>query len=228
MPFYFDWTYLLVIPGLIIALWAQASVKRAYGKYSQVSTKGGITGADVARRILAQNNIDIAVTRSEGGQLSDHYDPKAKVIRLSQGVYDNSSIAALGIAAHETGHAIQYHKSYMPIFVRNGLLPVANIGSFLAFPMVFLGIIFGHFSFLINIGILLFTAVVIFQIVTLPIEFNASKRAMETLADGGYLDEYEIVGARRVLTAAAMTYVAALIATLLQLLRLILLSQRRR
>jgi len=226
---FYDWTgYLLVIPGLLLAMWAQFAVKSAYSKYAQVRTRSGMTGAEVARRILEQNNIPVTVTRSPGGQLSDHYDPKAKVIRLSPEVYDGDSIAALGIAAHESGHAIQYDKSYVPIIVRNAILPVAQIGSYLAFPLVLLGIFFSAAPFLVDIGIVLFAAVVLFQLVTLPVEFNASARALDVLEQGQYLDEYELPGARKVLSAAAMTYVAALLVAILQLLRLVLLANRRR
>lgn len=219
---------LLFLLGLVLSIWAQAMVKGAYGKYSQVRAGSGITGAQLARKIMGDNAIPVSVEMSQAGRLSDHYDPRAKVIRLSPEVYNGDSIAALGIAAHEAGHAIQYDRGYVPIHVRNGVLPLAQLGSFLAFPLVLMGLFFSSAPFLVDIGILLFAAVVFFQMVTLPVEFNASRRALETLEGEQILDSYEMQGARRVLRAAALTYVAALLVSLLQLLRLLLIANRRR
>lgn len=230
--FYFDYTYLLfVVPAMLIALIAQIRVKTTFQKYSQVPNRTGFTGATVARRILDENGLQNIRIERVAGSLSDHYSPKEGVIRLSDSTYDSSSVAALGVAAHECGHAVQYAQGYFPIRMRNAIIPVTQIGSNLAMPLVLMGILFS-FDFLINLGILLFCAVVVFQLLTLPVEFNASRRAIATLsgAEGGYpvLEGPELTGAKKVLSAAAMTYVGALIVALANLLRLLVIANSRR
>lgn len=224
--FYFDTGYLIfVLPAIIIAMIAQSNVTSTFNKYSKIRNARGITGAEVAQKILNLYGIyDVTIERV-AGNLSDHFDPRTKVIRLSDSVYSNTSVAALGVAAHETGHAIQHNRGYLPIKLRNTILPVANLGSSLAFPLVILGIVLS-FSTLVNFGIVLFSAVVLFQIVTLPVEFNASRRAIKVMEEQYILSDSELVGARKVLTAAAMTYVAATIVALGNLLRLIGLARR--
>lgn len=228
--FYFNQYYMqwaLIALASLISIIASTAVNSAYKKYSKVQASCNKTGADTARQILQSNGIfDIKIEHSQGGELSDHFDPKAKVIRLSSGIYNGTSIAALAVAAHEVGHAIQYSKNYLPIKVRNSILPVANIGSALAFPIILLGIFLGGIEALINAGIVLFLAVIAFQIVTLPVEFNASRRAIQALTDNGCLMLDEEKSAKKVLTAAALTYVASVLASVLTLLRLLLLSRR--
>lgn len=230
MPFIYsvDPTYLLVILGLIIGMIAQAGVQSAYKKYSQVRSSAGFTGAEAARRILDQNGLyDVPIEMARGGSLSDHYDPRHRVLRLSPEVYSSPSLAALGIAAHEVGHAIQHKEEYRPLALRSTLVPAANIGSSLAWPIFILGLIFS-LDWLLVAGIAAFTLAVIFQVVTLPVEFNASKRAMDQLDSGRYLTREEQAGVKKVLRSAAMTYVAAALASILQLARLLMLSGRRR
>ncbi len=224
--FYFDTGYLIfVLPAIIIAMIAQSNVSSTFNKYSKVINTRGITGAEVAQKILNLYGIyDVTVERVSGN-LTDHFDPRTKVIRLSDSVYSSTSVAALGVAAHETGHAIQHNIGYLPIKMRNAVLPVANIGSSLAFPLVIMGIIFS-FSALVNFGIILFSAVVLFQLVTLPVEFNASRRAISVMEQQYILSDSELFGAKKVLSAAAMTYVAATIVALGNLLRLIGLARR--
>ena len=223
---YFDTGYLIfVLPAIIIAMIAQSNVTSTFNKYSKVINARGITGAEVAQKILNLYGIyDVTIERV-AGNLSDHFDPRTKVIRLSDSVYSSTSVAALGVAAHEAGHAIQHNKGYMPIKLRNAVLPVANLGSGLAFPLVILGIVFS-FDFLVNFGIILFSAVVLFQVVTLPVEFNASARAISVMEEQYILSDSELVGAKKVLSAAAMTYVAATIVALANLLRLIGIARR--
>lgn len=223
-----DWTYLILIPGIIAALIAQIAVKNAYAKYSSIQCGAQITGADIARKILDQNGALGITVEMTPGVMSDHYDPRGNVIRLSQDVYNGTSIAALGIAAHESGHALQHNEHYAPLAIRNAILPIANIGSAMAFPLVLLGLLFDFAPFPADIGVLLFGFVLLFQLITLPVEFNASRRAMYSLRGEGVLSSQEAVGARKMLTAAAMTYVAAILVSLLQFLRLIALSNRNR
>lgn len=225
---YIDSTYIiLVIPAMLIALFAQMNVKSTFGRYSKLRNSRGLTGADVARAILLDNDLAQVQIERVPGQLTDHYDPRANVVRLSEAVYDSASVAAIGVAAHEVGHAIQYDKGYVPIKVRNAIIPVTRLGSTLAWPLALLGLLFS-IEPLITAGILLFVAVVVFQLITLPVEFNASARAMRTLRDREILAGEELTGARKTLTAAALTYVAALIVAVANLLRLIALSNRRR
>ena len=228
MFFYpYDYYYLiLVVPALLISLWAQLKVKSTFNRYEQVYARQGITAAQAARRILDQNGLYGVRIEMTGGKLTDHYDPRTNVIRLSQSVYNSPSVAALGVAAHEAGHAVQYGVNYLPIKIRNGLVPITNICSSLSIPLVIIGFIMSARPLVIA-GILLFAAVAVFQIVTLPVEFNASRRAIAVLGESGMLDEGELQGAKRVLNAAAMTYVAALLVSLAQLLRLVLLANQR-
>lgn len=224
---YYDSTILILIPAIIFSLIAQGMVKSAFAKYNSVRNSRGLTGADAARAILDSNGLSYVRIEHISGNLTDHYDPRANVIRLSDSVYSSTSVGAVGVAAHEAGHAVQYAENYFPIRIRNGIIPVTKFGSSLSTPLVILGIALS-WDFLITAGILLFCAVVLFQAITLPVEFNASARALRVLRDGNYLDGDELKGARKVLTAAAMTYVAAMVSALLSLVRLILISNRRR
>ena len=229
MPFfyYYDPTYFLVIIGFIFAMIASTGVQRAFNKYAKVKSYRGYTGADAARKILDGNGLYHVKIEHISGNLSDHFDPKANVIRLSDATYNDTSVAAIGVAAHEAGHAVQHAVGYAPIKIRNSMVPAVNLASGLAMPLFIIGLIFA-FPTLTNIGILLFSAALVFQVVTLPVEFNASRRAITILNQSAMLEEDELKGARKVLTAAAMTYVAAVISTALQLLRLVLLSNSRR
>ena len=224
--FRFDWTILLVIPGLIVSIWAQIKVKTTFDKYSKVYTKR-LTGSIAARRILDENGLSHIKVEQISGHLSDHYDPRANVIRLSTSVYASTSPAAIGVAAHEAGHAIQYAKNYAPIKLRSGLVKITSFSSMLAIPLFFIGLLMVSDGLMLA-GILLYAAIAFFQLITLPVEFNASARAMKVLKNSGILNQDELVAARKVLTAAAMTYVAALLTSLLTLLRLILLAGRNR
>ena len=223
-----DYTYLiLVVPAMIIALIAQFRVKSAFSRYSQERCVSGLTGAETARRILALNGINDIRIEHISGDLTDHYSPTEKVIRLSDSVYNAQTIAAVGVAAHECGHAVQYAVGYAPIKLRNAIIPVTNIGSTLSFPLLLIGLIL-NFQPLVLVGIALFSLVTLFQLLTLPVEFDASRRALKTIDERGMLTQEEYAGARKVLSAAAMTYVAALLTSLAQLLRLLLLYGRRR
>ncbi|MBQ3118338.1 MAG: zinc metallopeptidase [Clostridia bacterium] len=226
--FYFDNYYLLlVVPAIIISVVAQIKVQSTYGKYSKVFAKGTKTATEVTRAILDMNGLQNVQIEAVSGKLSDHYDPRTNVIRLSDSVRGDVSVASIGVAAHEAGHAIQYAQGYAPIKLRNTVLPVANLGSRLSIPLILLGIILS-FDPLISIGILLFSTVLFFQLITLPVEFNASKRAIKTLDENNILDGEELAGAKKVLSAAAMTYVAAVVVSAMQLLRLVLINRRRR
>lgn len=229
MPFlYYDSYYMiLVFPALLIATLAQLKVKTTFRRYASVYSHRGQTAAQVARQILDDNGLTSVRVERVGGELTDHYDPRANVIRLSNSVYDSASVASIGVAAHEAGHAVQHAKGYVPIRLRNAVLPVANLGSGLAVPVIIIGLLFA-FSPLVSIGILLFAALVLFQLITLPVEMNASRRALSTLRESHMLEGDELSGAKRVLSAAAMTYVASALVSAMQLLRLVLLSNRRR
>lgn len=229
MPYlYYDSYYLvLVLPAILIAMAAQIMVKTTFRRYASVFSRRGQTAAQVARRILDDNGLQAVRLERVSGDLTDHYDPKANVIRLSDSVYNSASVASIGVAAHEAGHAVQHAVGYVPIKLRNAVLPVANIGSAAAMPIIVIGLLLS-FEPLVSIGILLFSALVLFQLITLPVEFNASRRALATLRDSHILDGKELSGARRVLSAAAMTYVAAVLVSAMQLLRLVLLTNRRR
>ncbi len=225
---WYDYYYLiLVVPALIISGIAQWKVKSTYSKMSQMKNKRGISGAEAAARVLSYYGITNVSIHQTQGKLSDHYDPRSNVIRLSPEVYHGRSIASVGIACHEAGHAAQHAQNYVPIKVRNLILPVANIGSTLGFTIAILGYFLG-FGALIDIGIILFASVTVFQLVTLPIEFNASRRALTVIEETGMLEEIENARAKQVLTAAAMTYVAALLVSIMSLLRLILKTRNRR
>ncbi len=220
---YYYW--ILVIPALLISLIAQVKVKSTYARYNRVPNRRGYTAAMLARQILDENGLQHIRIERVAGELTDHYSPKEDVIRLSDSTYNSTSVGALGVAAHEVGHAIQYGVGYVPIKVRNAFIPITQIGSSIAFPLAILGLILG-FPLLTEVGILLFCAVVIFQLLTLPVEFNASHRAIRTLREDNILDADELKGAKKVLAAAAMTYVAALLVAFANLLRLLALRDR--
>lgn len=227
MFFYDNYYLILVVPAILISLFAQMKVSGTYKKYSNVFPKNAKTATEVTRAILDMNGLQNVRIESVSGSLSDHYDPRTNVIRLSDTVRNDVSVASIGVAAHEAGHAIQHAQGYMPIKLRNAILPVANIGSRLSIPLILLGIILS-FEPLVTFGILAFSAVLLFQVVTLPVEFNASRRAILTLSQNNILDDKELKGAKRVLSAAALTYVAAVLVSLAQLLRLLLLNRNRR
>ena len=223
----FDYTwYLLVLPAFLLALWAQFRVQSTYAKYSRVRSVRGRTAAEVARQILDDHGLGYVQVDRIGGKLTDNYDPRTNIVHLSQEVYGSSSIAAIGVAAHECGHAVQHAEEYGPLKLRSAIIPITNIGSSLSIPLFFIGLLF-NFSILMNIGILLFGLVALFQLITLPVEFNASRRALFTIGERGLLTDDETRGAKKVLSAAALTYVAALASSLAQLLRLVLISRRR-
>ena len=238
MPYYgyyygFDWTYLvLVLPCLILSVWASSSVNSTFKRYSSQFSQRRITGADAAQRVLHSNGVYNVRIERVSGKLTDHFDPKTNVIRLSDSVYSSTSTAAIGVACHEAGHAVQYAQSYAPIKLRAAIIPITNFGSKLAMPLILIGVLLsylGNFSYtLVYLGIACFGLSLIFQLVTLPVEFNASRRAIRAIDDGGILTQQELVGAKRTLRAAAMTYVAATAVALAQLLRLIILFGRRR
>ena len=231
MPYYyygFDWTYLvIVLPCLILSLWASSSVNTTFQKYSKVHSSRHLTGAEAAQRVLNAHGVRNVQIERVSGNLTDHYDPKTNVIRLSDSVHSSTSVAAIGVAAHEAGHAVQYAENYAPIKLRATIIPITNFGSKIAMPLILAGILFsflGGFSdMLVYLGIAAFSLSLLFQLVTLPVEFNASRRAMETIESGGLLTAEEQRGARKTLKAAAMTYVAATAVALAQLVRLILL-----
>lgn len=229
MRFYgIDFTYIiLVLPAILLAFWAQFRVKATFDKYSQVRSASGMTGAQAARMILDANGLQHVQVERISGKLTDHFDPRSNVVRLSDSVYAVPSVAAIGVAAHETGHAIQYEQGYSPMKLRAAIIPVTNIGANLSIPLIMIGFAL-NFESLVLVGIVLFATLAVFQLITLPVEFNASGRAIEALENGGRLSEQEVKGAKKVLSAAAMTYVAALVTTLAQLLRFVLLFAGRR
>ena len=224
-PFYFDPTYLILIPAILISAWAQFKVSSTFNKYSTVRSTNGYTGAQVARILLNNAGLQDVEIQQVPGRLSDHYDPRAKVLRLSSDVHGSTSVASIGVAAHEVGHAIQDKESYAALVFRNAIVPVVNFSSSLSWILFFIGILFSYKS-LVAIGIILFSAVVLFQLVTLPVEFNASSRALKLLEGQGILYDNEVKEAREVLSAAALTYVAATLMAILQLVRLIAISNR--
>ena len=226
MP-YFDYSMLILIPAIIFSLYAQTKIQATFNKYMKVYTTNGLTGSEAARRILDRNGLYDIPVEVTTGRLSDHYDPSSRTLRLSKDVYYGNTVSYVGVAAHEAGHAIQHGTGYVPLSVRNSLVPVANIGSNLSWVLLVLGIIFS-FPMLVSVGIYMFCAVVAFQIITLPVEYNASHRAIEQLEGGGMLYGGDLKGARSVLNAAALTYVAAAITAIAQLLRLLLISRNRR
>lgn len=227
--FFWDFTFFLLIPPLLLALYAQNKVKSTYKHFSTITASRRISGSEAAYQILNSAGAGNVTIEKIPGQLSDHYDPRKKALRLSEDIYSSRSIAALGIAAHEAGHAVQHHRGYAPLHIRNVIYPVASFGSTLAFPLFFIGFIFSQKgpSLLMDLGILLFSGAVVFSILTLPVEFDASKRALVYLREGNFLNEKELQGTRKVLSAAALTYVAATAMAIMQLLRLIILRGSR-
>lgn len=228
--YYWDPTYILVVIGAVICMIASARVKGTFNKYSQLRSMSGMNGAQVAQRVLQAAGIYDVQVRHVSGSLTDHYDPRTKTVNLSDPVYNATSVAALGVAAHECGHAIQHAKSYAPLSIRSALVPIANFGSMLAWPVILIGLFFNTRSsgLIIDIGILFFSAAVLFQLVTLPVEFDASRRALVMLRTQGILADDELKYTRRVLKSAALTYVASAAAAILQLLRIILITNGRR
>lgn len=234
--FWGDWTIIVLIPAMIFAFWAQIKVNSTFNKYAKVYNRRGLTGAEAARRVLDANGLRHVGIERVHGHLTDHYDPKANVIRLSDATYASTGIAAVGVAAHEAGHAVQHAQGYVPIKVRSAIIPLTRFGSMLAMPLFLIGLLFAGASYaggdvgslLMLLGILFFSFSTLFQLVTLPTEFNASARAMKALEDGGLLADDELPAARKTLSAAAMTYVAALASSLASLLRLILIFNNRR
>lgn len=227
MPFlFYDPTFLLLIPAIVLALWAQHMVKSTYDKYSKVPAAVGLTGGDVAGKLLQDSGLNDVALEEVEGKLTDHYDPRSKTLKLSTAIAGSRSVAAIGVAAHEVGHAIQHRTAYGAFNLRQSIFPVANLGSTLAFPLFFAGFLFTA-PVLMDVGIFLFAGAVLFQVVTLPVEFNASSRALTMLQSRGFLAEEEIGQARKVLRAAALTYVAATAVAVLHLLRLVLLRGAR-
>ena len=217
----------LVLPCVLFAFWAQNKVNSTFNRYSRVQNLRGLTGAQAAEAVLRYNGVSGVRIEYVSGKLTDHFDPRSNVIRLSSAVYSSTSVASIGVAAHEAGHAVQYSKGYVPIKVRSVILPVCNLGSQLSMPLLIIGLIF-DFYFLVKLGVIFFCAALLFQLLTLPIEFNASHRALVTLDSSGLIKEDEKKAVRRVLSAAAMTYVAALLVSLTQLIRLLAISKRNR
>lgn len=223
---FLDWTWFLIIPALLLGLWAQSHVKRTYNKYAKVFSTRGIQAQDIAADILRTEGCQDVRVQTVGGDLTDNYDPRSKTLNLSQTVYGSTSLAAIGVAAHEAGHALQHNQDYAPLSLRSVMVPAVNIGSSMAWPIFILGLIFS-FPLLMDIGIVAFSLAVLFSLITLPVELNASGRAVRILADGHYLTETEVSDAKKVLNAAALTYVAAALASILQLVRLLVLRGRR-
>ena len=221
-----DWTMIVLLPAILLAVWAQNKVKSTFEQYSRVRSRRGITGREAARAILTSYGLGSMPIKPIAGQLTDHYDPQSRSLSLSEPVYDSTSIAAIGVAAHEVGHAVQHATGYKPLALRNSIVPVVNLTNMASWPLFLMGLIVGN-SRLMNIGILLFVGVVVFHLVTLPVELDASRRALKVLSSNGMMDGDEVTGARKVLGAAAMTYVAALVQSVLQLVRLLLLRNSR-
>ncbi len=228
--YYYDYTYFLfMLPALLLSMFAQFKVSSTFRKYSQVSTRRGITGREAAFQVLRFGGVPDVQVQRISGNLTDHFNPKTKIIALSDPVCDVNSVAAVGVAAHEAGHAIQHQEGYMPIRLRSALVPITNIGSQLAVPIILIGLLLPvQYDFVVLIGILLYSLMVIFQLVTLPVEFNASARALRALKEGELLQPEELQGAKKVLQAAAMTYLAATFSAILSLLRLLLIVSSRR
>lgn len=225
LPFW-DPTIIILLPAIVLAIWAQVKVKKTFTQFSKIANSKGITGAEIARKILDNNGLNKIPINQTRGELTDNYNPVKRTLNLSQVVFGSSSVAAIGVAAHEAGHAIQHKKAYLPLAFRNGIYPVANFGSWLAYPLFFIGLFMGQPQ-LLKLGIWLFTGFVIFTVITLPVEFNASKRAVKILTNTGYFSTTDLTGVRKVLNAAALTYIAAALSALLNLLRLLLLAGNR-
>ncbi|MBQ8089824.1 MAG: zinc metallopeptidase [Pyramidobacter sp.] len=221
-----DWTMIVLLPAILLSLWAQSKVKSTFEEYSRVRSRRGLTGREAARAILASYGLGSMPIKPIAGQLTDHYDPSTRSLSLSEPVYDNTSIAAIGVAAHEVGHAVQHAQNYFPLKFRNAIVPVVNITSGASWPLFLVGLMAGS-SRMMNLGILLFLGVLVFHLVTLPVEIDASRRALAVLSSNGMMDRDEVTGARKVLSAAAMTYLAATLQAVLQLVRLILLRNSR-
>ena len=228
--YFFDYSYFLfMVPALIISIYAQIKVSSTFSKYSKVRNAKGLTGADAANWVLVQNGVTGVEVEHVSGDLTDHFDPRTDVIRLSDSVYSSTSVAAIGVAAHEAGHAVQHANGYAPMNIRKALVPITNIGSTLSMPLIFIGLLLPvQYDFVVNLGIALFSLAVLFQVITLPVEFDASRRAIATLEQGGTLCGEELMGAKKVLTAAAMTYLAATFTAVMSLLRLLLIVAGRR
>ena len=225
---FYDWTYFLVIIGAVLSLWASAGVQNSFSKYSKVLTSRGVTAFEAAERILHGAGIYDVKIEHVSGNLTDHYDSSSKILRLSDSVYHSTSVAAVGVAAHECGHAIQDHEEYVPLRLRHYLVPIVNFGNRLSMPLFVIGLLLGAYKTLVPIGIFLFSFAVVFQFVTLPVEFNASSRAVAILGDSGMVTTEELPKVKKVLKAAAYTYLAAAASSALQLLRLLLIARRRR
>lgn len=229
-PMYFDPTYILVLAGVVISMMASAKMRSTFQRYSRVRSRSGMTGREAAERLLRSQGIYDVRVEHVSGSLTDHFDPRNKVLRLSDATYNSASVAAIGVAAHECGHAVQHAKGYTPLSIRSALVPVVNFGSAVSWPLIFAGLLINSRSavMMLNLGILAFSLSILFQIVTLPVEFNASNRALRILGDTGMLYPDEVRDTRKVLTAAALTYVAGAAAAILQLLRLLLITNSRR
>ena len=229
-PMFYDPTYILVMIGVVICLLASAKMNSTFSKYSRVHSHSGMTGKEAAEALLHREGIYDVRVEYVAGNLTDHYDPRSKVLRLSDATYQQTSVAAIGVAAHECGHAIQHARGYAPLSIRSALVPVANFGSSIAWPLIIIGLIINSQTskLFLNLGVIAFSMAVLFQIVTLPVEFNASRRALKILGNTGMLYPDEVRETRKVLTAAALTYVAGAASTILQLLRLIMISNSRR
>ena len=228
MPFFYDATYFLVLIGAVLSMLASVKVKSTYAKYAGVRSLTGMTGEEAARRILSTAGIYDVRVQHVAGDLTDHYDPRNKTLNLSDTVYSSTSVAAVGVAAHECGHAIQHDRGYAPLKIRSAIVPVANFGAKVSWPLILFGLFLGGSPLLLELGILCFSFAVLFQLITLPVEFNASSRAVRLLSETGILYEEELQKTKKVLSAAALTYVAAAASSLLQLLRLVLLFGNRR
>jgi Zn-dependent membrane protease YugP len=225
--FYWDWTIFLIIPGIIVAIWAQSRVRRAYSMYSKIPVLSGVSGSQMAFRILTEDGISDVHLDISGGALSDNYNPRTRTLNLSENSYSGRSIAAIAVAAHETGHALQHHQGYIPLRIRSAMAPVVSVVSYMLWPVLILGLWLG-FTGAIQIAVYIFLAIFAFQMITLPVEYNASRRAMAALEGSGALTEEELYGAKQMLSAAALTYVAATLVALLNVMRFLALSQRRR
>lgn len=227
--FFFDWTWFLLVPAMIFGMWAQWRVQHTYAEWSRVRAANGMTGRDMAKAIMSRNGITDVGIEPVGGMLSDHYDPRAKMVRLSQPIHSGGSVASIAVAAHEVGHVLQHAHGYFPLQLRAAMAPVVSIGSMAAFPLFFIGFIFNNpaLTWLMDLGILFFSGAVLFHLVTLPVEFDASRRALAQLTMSGALAPQEVQGARKVLGAAALTYVAAAAMAATQLLRLLILRNSR-
>ncbi len=228
--YYYDYTYFLfMLPAFLIAMYAQIKVQYTFSKYSTIYNTRGLTGAQAAQRVLMNNNVTNVAIERVSGHLSDHYDPSTNVIRLSDDVYSSTSVAAAGVAAHEAGHAVQQNQGYLPIKIRSAMVPVTKLGSFLSMPIILLGLLLPvQYSFVVNIGIILFSMIVVFELITLPVEINASRRAIDTLEQTDTLYGEELDGAKEVLRAAAFTYLASVFSSAMSLLRILLITGNRR